>query len=155
MARKRKRRGGGARAKWIRRLILLVLVAGVGVLAWLVLPFLQATDQFTDRPVKQPSRLYGEPVLLEVGRSASSGRLVEDLEAMGYRRIGDREPARGQYRLRTGALSIHLRSFPTPWGWNSGGMVEARWSGQRLSGLTWRGEEIRRISLEPPLLYSY
>jgi len=34
-------------------------------------------------------------------------------------------------------------------------MVEARWSGQRLTGLSWRGEALERISLEPPLLFSY
>lgn len=155
MAKKRKATRGTTRARWTRRLVLSLLLLALGGVAWLVWPFLWASDQFADRPVKQPSRLYGEPVLLETGRSASSARIVEDLEAMGYRRIGDREPGRGQYSLRKGALTVNLRSFPTPWGWNSGGVVEARWSGSKLNGLTWRGEEIRRISLEPPLLFSY
>jgi len=80
---------------------------------------------------------------------------VEDLESMGYRRVGGQQPVRGQYWLGSGALKVSLRSFPTPWGWNSGGLVEARWQGRRLTKLVWRGETVQRISLEPPLLYTY
>ena len=155
MAKKRKSKRRKARSKRARRLAMVAFVAAIAGLAWLLWPFWQTSDQFAERPVKQPSRLYGEPVTLEVGRSSSIHRLVEDLEAMGYSRVGDRQVARGQYRLTTGALTVHLRSFPTPWGRNSGGVVEARWSGKRLLGLTWRGEKVQRISLEPPLLFSY
>jgi penicillin-binding protein 1B len=155
MARSRKRRRKKPRSAWLSRLVLLLLVAAVAALAWLAWPFWQASDQFAALPVKQPSRLYGERTTLVAGRSGKVGHLVEELEAMGYRRVGQPDPARGQYFLAPGRLTVHLRSFPTPWGWNSGGLVRTRWSGERLTQLTWRGEEVERIALEPPLLFSY
>ena len=139
----------------MRRLLILALVMVAGATAWIVWPFWQASDQFAERPLKQPSRLYGDRITLIAGRSGKVGRLVEELESMGYRRVGRGEPDRGQYYLAPGTLKIHLRSFPTPWGWNSGGLVDSRWSGDRLTSLIWRGESVERISLEPPLLFSY
>ncbi len=155
MRKNRKKSRKRVRGRWLPRALLIGGILAVAALAWLLLPFWQTTDQFAVRPVKQPSRLYGEPVMLEVGRSNSSQRLVEELESMGYRRVGERRPGRGQYWLGSGALHVHLRRFPTPWGSNSGGMAQVVWSGQRVSGLAWRGEEISRLSLEPPLLFSY
>lgn len=144
-----------AKPRWRRRLVVLILFLSVGALVWLLWPFWQLSEQFAERPVKQPSRLYGQPVHLVVGRSSNSSQLAEELEAMGYERVHSGPPARGRYTLANAAMTVSLRAFPTPWGWNSGGMVEARWSGQRLTSLLWRGEEISQITLEPPLLYAY
>ena len=155
MAKTRKRRRKKSRPAWLPKLLIVVLVAGVAALVWMAWPFWQASDQFAERPVKQPSRLYGERTTLVAGRSGKVNRLVEELESMGYRRAGRAEPERGRYFLEPGRLAVNLRSFPTPWGWNSGGLVTTRWSGERLTHLTWRGETIERISLEPPLLFSY
>lgn len=155
MAKSRKRRRKKSRPAWMPRLLFVVLLAGMGAVVWMAWPFWQASDQFAERPVKQPSRLYGERTTLVAGRSGKVNRLVEELESMGYRRVGRAQPQRGQYFLEPGTLAVNLRSFPTPWGWNSGGLVTSRWSGQRLTHLTWRGETIERISLEPPLLFSY
>ena len=155
MAKSRKRRRKKSRSVWIPRLLFVVLLAGVAAVVWMAWPFWQASDQFAERPVKQPTRLYGERTTLVAGRSGKVSRLVEELESMGYRRVGRAQPERGQYFLEPGTFAVNLRSFPTPWGWNSGGLVTSRWSGERLTSLTWRGETIDRISLEPPLLFTY
>ncbi len=48
------------RRRWPRVLVILLL-AGGGVLAWLIWPFWLLSGQFGTQPVKQPSRLYGVP----------------------------------------------------------------------------------------------
>ena len=96
MARNRKGQRRKKQSRWRGRLVLVVLAVAVVAVAWLCWPFWQSSDQFAERPVKQPSRLYGEPVMLEVNRSSSAQRLVKDLESMGYRRVGNQQGNEGQ-----------------------------------------------------------
>jgi len=152
--RKRRRRKSSS-GRWRRRLILLAFVALVGGSIWLVWPFWQTAGQFSERPVKQPSRLYGEPQRLIVGRTLDPGRFLSELDHLGYRRTQDGQPDWGWYFYQPGRLRIHLRGYPTRWGRTEGGMLEARWSGERLVELRLRGQSADQVAIEPPLLYSY
>jgi penicillin-binding protein 1B len=140
---------------WRRRLIGLTVVALMVGLVWLIWPFWQMSGQFAERPVKQPSRLYGEPQLLIVGRTVDPDSLLAELDDLGYRRTQSAQPAWGQYYYQPGRLRAHLRSYPTRWGRHEGGLLDARWSGRRLVELRLRGEGAKQLAIEPPLVYSY
>ena len=149
--RRRKKKQG----RWRRRFLLLIVVGLIAGGAWLVWPFWQMSGQFAERPVKQPSRLYGEPQLLVAGRTLPPERLLSELEDLGYRRTKSAQPEWGEYTYQTGRLRAHLRAYPTRWGRYSGGVLDARWSGRRLTEIRLRGESKQRMTIEPPLLYSY
>ena len=152
---KRRRRRKKAAGRWRRRCVGAALLLALAGAAWLVWPFWQLSDQFEHRSVKQPSRLYARSHRLVVGRSEDPAKLISELEDQGYRRRQSGEPSRGEFVWDGGSLRIHLRSLPTPYGWNRGGLLEARLSGQHLGSLIWRGTAVEEADLEPPLLFSF
>ena len=143
----------------LRRLAL----AGAGValallvfLLWLIWPFWQLSGQFAQRSLAQPSRLYGRPPRVEVGALLPVARLVEEIEAAGYREASPGEaPAPGRYRASERLIAVHLRPFPTPDGMARGGRVEVEFSGRRVQKVRVGGQEVSAATLEPPLLHAY
>ena len=150
--RRRKKRNTG---RWRRRFLGLFLLLAVAGTAWLVWPFWQLSGQFENRAVKQPSRLYARSHRLVVGRSEDPAKLIGELEDLGYRRRQGGDLTKGEFAWDGRNLGIHLRSLPTPYGWNDGGLLEARFSGRHLAALVWRGAAVKEADLEPPLLFSF
>jgi len=107
------------------------------------------------RSVKQPSRLYARSHRLAVGHSEDPAKLFGELLDLGYRRRDAGELASGEFGWDGRSLRVHLRSLPTPYGWNNGGGLEARFSGKHLESLLWRGTAVEEADLEPPLLFSF
>ena len=152
---KRKQRKKKSSTRWRRRFLGLLLLLAVAGTAWLVWPFWQLSGQFENRAVKQPSRLYARSHRLAVGRSEDPAKLIGELEDLGYRRRKSGELAKGEFAWDGKHLKVHLRSLPTPYGWNNGGGLEARFSGRHLESLVWRGNAVQEADLEPPLLFSF
>ncbi|MEA2695312.1 MAG: penicillin-binding protein, partial [Acidobacteriota bacterium] len=138
-------------------ILALLLVAGA---ALVVQPFWRLTSQFDDITYRQPSRLYARATRLAAGDRVDADRLVADLKAQGYRAGTGLPIAPGHY-LRERAdksdrsgLIVHLRSFPAL-GESGGGLVEARFAGERIAELLLNGHRAEAVLLEPPLLASY
>ncbi|MCG8456508.1 MAG: hypothetical protein MI919_09515, partial [Holophagales bacterium] len=83
----RKRRSGkiARRPPWVRRLALAVAVLTVAAGAWLFWPFWQLSGQFGNHPIRQPSRLYARPPVIEPGQAASLEELERKVRDSGYR----------------------------------------------------------------------
>lgn len=147
--RRRKRVKPGLRTLAAATGLLLLALAG-----WLAWPFWQLSNQVTQRTAGQPSRLYGQPRVLEVGQLGGVSSLAADLRELGYREFaGSLSP--GQYQTAKDRLNVYLRPFPTPAGRDRGGYLEVTYSRSRISALVWRGAPVGRASLEPPLVAAY
>src|ERR1700753_3701104 len=107
--------GDGSRPLWRRRWVLVVGGAAaplVGVAFFLLWPFWKLSSHFEEITFRQPSRLYGQPPQLTVGRPYPLERVVKDLGGEGYREdAGAAALAPGRYRVEKDALAVHLRSF--------------------------------------------
>ncbi|HXO19579.1 MAG TPA: transglycosylase domain-containing protein, partial [Thermoanaerobaculia bacterium] len=146
----------------VRRRLLVVagiLTALVGIAAALLLgPFWRLTSQFDDITYRQPSRLYARPIRLAVGLPWSQDRLLADLREEGYRESAESSPLpMGRYHPVKGGVAVHLRSFPSPDGAaaTAGGTAEVFFRGSRVGHLALDGQDVRSLTLAPPLLASY
>jgi penicillin-binding protein 1B len=147
------------RPLWRRRWFLVVggvAVLLVGVAFFLLWPFWKLSSHFEEITFRQPSRLYGQPPQLAVGRPYPLERVVKDLGGEGYREdAGAAALAPGRYRVEKDALAVHLRSFFLPDGSKGGGLLEVGFAGKRVARLWLNGKEQKEAVLEPPLLASY
>jgi penicillin-binding protein 1B len=143
----------------LRRLALAaaaLAVAFLGFLLWLIWPFWQLSGQFAQRSLAQPSRLYGRAPRVEAGALLPPARLVEEIEAAGYREAARGEAlVPGRFRKSEKLVAVYLRPFPTRDGVARGGRVEVEFAGRRVQKVTVGGEEVSAATLEPPLLHSY
>lgn len=142
-----------------RRLAMVGALFALLVLAvslWALWPYWQLSGQFDDVPTIQPSRLYGQPALLEAGKLIDLDAVVGALRAEGYRPLeeGERLSA-GRFQRASGALTVAQRSFPTPTGPGGGGALTVRVKGRRITGLELAGREVEAAYLDPPLIATY
>lgn len=139
-------------------------VVGLALGAWLVRPFWRLSANFgdrADRAARQPSRLYGRPLVVAPGDPLTAEELVAELQLAGYFEQRAEEPfAPGRYRRRVGqnnrvAYDISLRSFPTSRGPVGRLPVTIVFQGSRLVEVWAGGKQAKVIVLEPPLLATY
>jgi penicillin-binding protein 1B len=144
----------------------LLLAAGAVVAvtdAWRV------SGRFPAALSRQPSRLYGRVLELTPGASCRLADLAARLARQGYEReAGDEASATvpgvaadegalrpGTYRLRGETLSVGLRRFPTPAGWDGGRPLVVEVRDGRISRLQLAGRPVAQAAIEPPLLASF
>lgn len=140
--------------RWLPWIVAAAVVLAIGIL--ILRPFWRLSSQFDDLTYRQPSRLYAQPTLLQVGRPYPLDRLIEDLRTEGYREDdGASALVTGRYRKTKEGLTIHLRTFPLSDGTRGGGLLDAAYRGPRVRGLLLNGREVESAVLEPPLLASY
>jgi penicillin-binding protein 1B len=134
--------------------LLLLLPFALGLV--LLRPYWKISSQFDEIIFRQPSRLYAQPTVLEVGRAYPLPKLLADLHGESYRESNDEvAPPVGRYRRLADGLEVHLRTFPTPEGKGGGGLLDVTYRGTRIRGLVLNRVEVTRAQLEPPLLASY
>jgi penicillin-binding protein 1B len=141
----------GRRAIVLGVLLLLLALA----LIWLLSPFWQVRDRLGAHEGREPSRLYGRSEVLRTGESYGQRQLVAELGLLGYRERPSGTLRPGEFRSAGSKVEANLRRFPTPWGRNNGGTVEAEFRGLRVERLVWRGQRADQVLLEPPLLASF
>ncbi len=183
-----KRSTSGPPSPTFRRRLLLVLGALAVVFlagaALVIKPFWRLTSQFDDITYRQPSRLYARPPRLATGDRLDVDRVVSELRSEGYREGSGLPLPPGRYLRGKGELIVHLRRFPAL-GESDGGLVEARFTGERgntdekdgkdeqekkkntdkeestversgrISALLLNGQKAASVLLEPALLASY
>jgi penicillin-binding protein 1B len=96
------------------------------------------------------TRVWSAPFTVAARAPAETGRLLERLERLGYRRV-DGAPDKGQYRWNPPELAVFLRGFHAPFSLQNEGLYVLRRddAGWRIKdGL---GNELPVISLEPEL----
>jgi len=154
MARKKTKRKARRRS-WLRPVLLGAAVASGFGLLWVLWPFWQLAGQFADRPLQQPSRMYGAAQVLEVGLEGSAVGLRRRLEAAGYSSSGSRSPAPGEFQASSDGLLVHVRATPTEAGWRKAGLARVRYAVGAVSLLTWRDQPVTRLPLEAPLVTAF
>ncbi len=163
MARKRSKKKGPrskkARAKGARRsrryVAIALAVVALLAAAWLAWPFWQVSEQFGERALRQPSRLYARPTRLETGALARPERILEELRELGYREVAGAPAGTGEYSFAGDRLAVRLRPAPTPAGRREAGLLEARFHRGRVLALVWEGKAVGEASLEPRVLASF
>jgi penicillin-binding protein 1B len=155
----------------------LLLAAGVAAAvadAWRV------SQRFPIASFRQPSRLYGRSLELTPGASCRLADLAGQLARQGYERepaeaaaapgpptvadggaagpgaaAGEAAPRPGTYRLLGETLSVGLRRFPTPAGWDGGRPLVIEVRAGQVARLLDAGQPVARAAIEPPLLASF
>jgi penicillin-binding protein 1B len=145
----------------------LLLAAGVVVAvadAWRV------SGRFPAAFSRQPSRLYGRILELTPGASCRLADLAAQLARQGYERepgdeasatvagaaaAGEGAPRPGTYLLRGETLSVGMRRFPTPAGWDGGRPLAVEVHDGRVARLRLAGLPVAQAAIEPPLLASF
>jgi penicillin-binding protein 1B len=149
------------RAQLTRKRVLWTLGIGTGlvtlVVIWAVAPYWRAAGQFDEVPTLQPSRLYGQPVVLRRGQSIQLPKLLARLNAQGYRAALPGEPlVAGRYRQNAqGSTTIYTRFHPTRNGPGGGVPIEIRTDGRRITALAVQGAQVNLAELEPPVIASF
>ncbi|MDX2000582.1 MAG: PBP1A family penicillin-binding protein [Thermoanaerobaculia bacterium] len=149
------------RAQLTRKRVLWTLGIGTGlvtlVVIWAVAPYWRAAGQFDEVPTLQPSRLYGQPVVLRRGQSIQLPKLLARLNAQGYRAALPGEPlVAGRYRQNAqGVTTIYTRFHPTRNGPGGGVPIEIRTDGRRITALAVQGAQVNLAELEPPVIASF
>jgi len=88
--------------------------------------------------------------------AAGEGAAAAGEAAIGSRAAaGEAAPRPGTYRLRGETLSVGLRRFPTPAGWDGGRPLVVEVRSGRVARLTIAGLPVARTAIEPPLLASF
>ncbi|HYO15368.1 MAG TPA: PBP1A family penicillin-binding protein [Thermoanaerobaculia bacterium] len=131
------------------------LLLGSGLLVWLLVPYLKTFGDIGAGPENAPSRLYGAPTVLEVGREARVSRLGAELAVLGYRPSeGDTLPA-GRFRAGDDSLAVRLRRRMTPEGPVPGQLLTVQVERGRIEGLRVDGQPVERVALEAPVLATW
>src|ERR1044072_342894 len=138
-----------ARHRFWLRACALALSGGFAV--WLFVPFWGLSGQFTGRGTdRRPSRLYGAPVVLEVGGRGDLDGTMRELNRLGYRAVATGALLPGDYRRTGDALAVYLRGFATPKGWVGAHSLEVGVRRGTVRALRAAGKSVPRAQLEPP-----
>jgi penicillin-binding protein 1B len=175
-ARGPRRPAGGAYARWrsrhawlpaMRSLFLAgaISTALVGLaFAYVCIGFWRLAARFPTAPFLQTSRLYGQPVELAAGATASAVELTRGFSRQGYLPASevayDLESAeapmrRGTWRLDGDSVTVQLRPFLTAGGRAGNQRLTVQIKSGRITRLTLDGRLAPRAVLEPPLLASF
>ncbi len=146
----------------LRRLVLAaagVFALGLGVMLWLIFPYLKEWGDIGDGPENAPSRLYALPHELAAGDEMEPDALAEELEELGYRPIeelaeGSAVPG-GRYHLDGDTLQVRIRRHMSPEGIVPTRLLAVRFEGDRIVALAADGAPVSKAALETPILATY
>ena len=142
--------------KWHLLVAIGVAALLIGLAAWLFAPFWGLSSQFGDRAAaRRPSRLYGAPLVLQVGGRGDLDAAVRELRRLGYHAVEKGPLLPGDYRRSGDTLAVYQRRFPTPHGWVGAHSLEVKVRGGTVRALRAAGQVVRRAQLEPPLISSF
>jgi penicillin-binding protein 1B len=145
---KRKRRG--SKLRLFAGVGLFLLVLGLGFLLHL---YVSVTGRFDGRLWKLPSRIYSDALVIEPGSRLSPTQLAGRLSRSGYASLDERPRKPGQFRRRSAALEIFLRSFSAPTDQAPARLVTVSFDGDRVRSVRDEGgRPARRVAVEPELL---
>ena len=158
-------------------------IAGLLIAAGMVVAVADAwriSQRFPLARFRQPSRLYGRILELTPGASCRLAELAGQLARQGYEREpadasgaarprvaagggaagpgaadGEVAPRPGTYRLLGEMMSVGLRRFPTPAGWDGGRPLVVEVRAGQVARLLVAGQPVARAAIEPPLLASF
>ena len=132
------------------------IALSIAFAVWLFVPFWGLSGQFTGRGTdRRPSRLYGAPVILEVGGRGDLDGTMRELNRLGYRAVATGALLPGDYRRTGDALAVYLRGFATPKGWVGAHSLEVGVRRGTVRALRAAGKSVPRAQLEPPLISSF
>ncbi|MFL6195297.1 MAG: PBP1A family penicillin-binding protein [Thermoanaerobaculia bacterium] len=143
----------------LRRTLMAVgvaFVAFLGVLVWLLFPYLRAFGDIGVGPENAPSRLYAQAQAIRVGDRVKPADLAAELDGLGYHPFEGENLPSGRYRVGDDALAVRLRRRMTPHGATPGGLLLIRFRRGKVSEIRAAdGRSVESAELEAPVLATY
>lgn len=139
----------GWRSPVVVYVLLMVLLAGAGYVAWLDHT---VRSQFEGNRWAIPAQVYARPLELFPGAPVSGSQFAEELQMLGYRRSGERRS--GSYVRHGDEFQVVTRPFTFGDGKESSVAVRAVFSGDRLAMLQRleTGKPVDLVRLDPVLI---
>lgn len=134
-----------------------VAAAAVGLLLllfslWAMMPFWRLSRQFGSFSQPQPSRVYAQPVTLEVGdRVGSAERLADRLASLGFVEAQGLPPVGGFSRQDAG-FDLVAPPVLTETGWRPSAGVTLALSGSRLTAIRVNGKAVQSAPIVSPVI---
>jgi len=104
-----KKKTSQRRARQIRLLLAVVLIAFLGAAGYLLYLYLKIEDRFSQRLWNIPSRFYSDTTLLQPGKSLGVQYVSEKLSRLGYRALETTPKHAGEYHVTTNRIDVVLR----------------------------------------------
>ena len=126
----------------------LFLVLACVALAVLVYFDARITATFDDKRYELPAEVYARPLELFQGADLTRGELLEELDALGYRRRS-RVANPGEYELGDTRLRLFNRGFSFADGREESRLVTVEFAGDRVGQMSSAGQALTILRLEP------
>lgn len=112
---------------------------------------------FDARKNIEPARVYAQPLQWYVGQPFSLNMLLTQLKVQGYQRISSSDNVSeltvGRYEMDGNTLSVYIRGFQFPDGWQSPEVIHIAFENKKITGLTNKDNKpIALARLEPELI---
>ncbi|MDX1253580.1 MAG: penicillin-binding protein 1B [Gammaproteobacteria bacterium] len=139
----------GWRSPVVVYVLLMVLLAGIGYVAWLDHT---VRSQFEGNRWALPAQVYARPLELFPGATVSSSQFAEELQMLGYRQSGERRS--GSYVRHGDEFQVVTRPFTFGDGKENSVAVRAVFSGDRLAVLQRleTGKPVDLVRFDPVLI---
>ena len=136
----------------LRKVLLRILLVGTCVLlAFCVYLDGIVTSTFNDKRFALPAAVYARPLELYAGARVNQNALREELDLLGYRRVGvARSP--GDYELASGQLRLYTRGFDFPDGEEKPVLAKVAFSEIGVESIKAAGDSYDLLRLEPLLI---
>ncbi|HEY0511685.1 MAG TPA: PBP1A family penicillin-binding protein, partial [Thermoanaerobaculia bacterium] len=128
----------------------------LGVIGWLLFPYLRTFGDIGAGPENAPSRLYAMPAAVRVGEEVDAAGFAAELAALGYRAWDQEEGLpNGRYREGEDAVAVRLRRHVTLRGWVPGDLLLVQFRRGKVAEVRAGGRPVERAELEAPILATY
>jgi penicillin-binding protein 1B len=132
-----------------------VCVLFLGVVVWLLFPYLRTFGDIGDGPESAPSRLYAQVPEIHIGDEIEPADLATRLEALSYRPSEEEPLPSGRYRAGEDTLAVHLRRHLTPSGEVPDELLLVLFRKGKIAEIREGGRPVERVGLEAPVLATF
>ncbi len=119
---------------WWRLFWKLALAALVVLAAYMLYLDAQIKHAFSGNKWEVPAQVFARPLTIEKGQEITRKEVLEELDLLGYRRVGTANSS-GEFSVSSTAIHIQRRAFQFPDGREPLRHIEIRWQGPRIASL--------------------
>ncbi|RDV26735.1 penicillin-binding protein 1B [Alteromonas aestuariivivens] len=141
------------RGGWLRLILKLLLVAMIGLAAYLFYLDAQIKHSFTGNKWQVPAQIFARPLVISKGQEITPKEILDELKLLGYRSVSKADSS-GEYHYQAGVLKLMRRGFQFADGNEPMRELVISWNGERIASIQDLGmqQDIGNVRLEPWLV---